>query len=404
MNRIIKTEEEYKKILEKIEELIDLDPDANTEAADQLEYYTLLAEDFESKHYPIDLPNPIDAIKYRMEHQNLSPRDLIPYLGSRSKVSEILNEKRPLTLAMIRALHFNLGIPAEILLQEQILDTEIDWLKFPIKEMVARGWIAEGVLDDLSSIVPNLKSFFNPLGSPLPIIKSALYRKSSHLRSGRTMDEYALAAWTCQVLRSAMESSQKRNFNPSNLSLDKMQALAHLSVYEDGPIRAQRFLNDLGISLVIEPHFPGTHLDGAAIVSNQNMPVIGLTIRFDRLDNFWFSLMHELAHIYLHRDKNIANFFDDLEVDIDQEVEVDEFEKEADELAREVMIPILEWKNSPASRIPMASAAEALASKLNISPAIVAGRMRYELNAYRHLNNLVGHGEVRLLFKGVTWS
>jgi HTH-type transcriptional regulator/antitoxin HigA len=404
MNRIIKTEEEYKEILEKIEELIDIDPDIGTEAGDQLEYYTLLVENFESKHYPIELPNPIDAIKYRMEHQNLSPRDLIPYLGSRSKVSEILNEKRPLTLAMIRALHFNLGIPAEVLLQEQNLDTEIDWLKFPIKEMVARGWIAESILSDPSSIISHLKSFFSPLGSPVPIINSALYRKSSHLRSGRSMDEYALAAWTCQVVSNAVKNPQKNIFHSEKLSLEKMRMVAELSIYEDGPIRAQQFLADLGIPLVIEPHLPGTHLDGAAIISNQNMPVIGLTIRFDRLDNFWFSLMHELAHIYLHRDKNIANFFDDLEVNVEQEVEVDEFEKEADELAREIMIPLVEWKNSPASRIPMASAAESLANKLNINPAIVAGRMRYELNAYRHLNNLVGHGEVRLLFEDITWS
>jgi HTH-type transcriptional regulator/antitoxin HigA len=305
---------------------------------------------------------------------------------------------------MIRALHFNLGIPAEVLLQEQNLDTEIDWLKFPIKEMVARGWIAESILSDPSSIISHLKSFFSPLGSPIPIINSALYRKSSHLRSGRSMDEYALAAWTCQVVSNAVKNPQKNIFHSEKLSLEKMRMVAELSIYEDGPIRAQQFLADLGIPLVIEPHLPGTHLDGAAIISNQNMPVIGLTIRFDRLDNFWFSLMHELAHIYLHRDKNIANFFDDLEVNVEQEVEVDEFEKEADELAREIMIPLVEWKNSPASRIPMASAAESLANKLNINPAIVAGRMRYELNAYRHLNNLVGHGEVRLLFEDITWS
>lgn len=118
MIKVIKTNEQYEKALEAIEELIDLDPQPGTEDADKLELLTLLISNYEKEHFPIPLPEPIEAVKFRMEQQGLSPKDLIPYMGTRSRVSEILNGKRPLTLKMIRALHKGLDIPAEVLLQE----------------------------------------------------------------------------------------------------------------------------------------------------------------------------------------------------------------------------------------------------------------------------------------------
>jgi len=97
---------------------VDLDPVPGSEEHDQLELLTLLISVYEKEHYPIGLPDPIEAIKFRMEQQNLSKKDLIPFLGSRSKVSEVLSGKRPLSLTMIRALHNGLRIPAEVLLQK----------------------------------------------------------------------------------------------------------------------------------------------------------------------------------------------------------------------------------------------------------------------------------------------
>jgi HTH-type transcriptional regulator / antitoxin HigA len=84
---------------------------------DELELLTLLIENYEEAHYPIDFPDPVEAIKFRMEQQGLSPKDMIPYLGSQSKVSEVLNHKRPLSLAMIRALSQGLDIPIEVLVR-----------------------------------------------------------------------------------------------------------------------------------------------------------------------------------------------------------------------------------------------------------------------------------------------
>jgi HTH-type transcriptional regulator/antitoxin HigA len=173
-----------------------------------------------------------------------------------------------------------------------------------------------------------------------------------------------------------------------------------LSSQDKGPLLARDFLREQGIALIIEPHLPRTHLDGAAILYRQGgNPVIGLTIRYDRLDNFWFCLMHELAHVALHLDGE-SHFYDDLDLE-----EQNEFrEQEADQLARETMIPERVWKTSPASTLQSPDAADLLARKLEISPAIVAGRMRYEFKAYRLLKNMVGHGEVRRLFPEVEWE
>ena len=89
----------------------------NTPAGDRLDVLVVLVEAWEAKHYPLDLPDPIEAIKYHMEQQGLSPHDLIPFIGGRNRVYEVLARKRPLTLKMIWRLHKGLGIPAESLIK-----------------------------------------------------------------------------------------------------------------------------------------------------------------------------------------------------------------------------------------------------------------------------------------------
>jgi len=110
----IKTEEQYKVTLQQIKGLWNCAE--NTPEADLLEVLSILAEDYENKHYPIAPPDPIEAIKYKMEENDLTPNDLIPFIGSRSKVSEVLNRKRPLTFNMAKKLFKGLNIPAETLL------------------------------------------------------------------------------------------------------------------------------------------------------------------------------------------------------------------------------------------------------------------------------------------------
>lgn len=114
--KVIKSEHDYELTLGRIEALMDSEP--NTPEGDELELLTALVEIYERERFPIGLPEPIEAIRFRMEQGGLQQQDLVPYVGSRSKVSEILSRKRPLSLRMIRALHRGLGIPAEVLLQE----------------------------------------------------------------------------------------------------------------------------------------------------------------------------------------------------------------------------------------------------------------------------------------------
>ncbi|MBS3756939.1 MAG: transcriptional regulator [Desulfobacterales bacterium] len=116
VNRLIKTETDYTEALGRIASL--MEAEAGTAEADELELLATLVEMYEETRYPINLPDPVDAILFRMEQAGLKQKDLIPYIGSRSKVSEVLNRKRPLSLSMVRRLHNSLGIPAEVLLQE----------------------------------------------------------------------------------------------------------------------------------------------------------------------------------------------------------------------------------------------------------------------------------------------
>ncbi|GAB3512830.1 helix-turn-helix domain-containing protein [Emticicia fontis] len=110
----IKTKEQYQEYLKIIDSLIDCEEDTLEE--ETLELVSILVEDYESKHYAIEAPDPIEAIKIKMEEEGLKRKDLAPYFGSSSRVSEVLNRKRPLTLEMIRKLHQGLGISAKTLL------------------------------------------------------------------------------------------------------------------------------------------------------------------------------------------------------------------------------------------------------------------------------------------------
>ncbi len=112
----IKTRRDYNRALKEIEGL--MDARRNTPEGDRLDVLVTLVEAWEAKHFPLDLPDAVEAIKYHMDQKGLAPRDLVPLIGSRNRVYEVLARKRPLTLAMVRRLHEKLGIPAESLIKE----------------------------------------------------------------------------------------------------------------------------------------------------------------------------------------------------------------------------------------------------------------------------------------------
>jgi HTH-type transcriptional regulator/antitoxin HigA len=111
----IKTQRDYRRALKEIEAL--MNARRNTPEGDRLDVLVTLVEAWEAKHWPLDLPDAVEAIKYYMDQQGLVPRDLIPFIGTRNRVYEVLARKRPLTLPMIQRLHEGLGIPAESLIK-----------------------------------------------------------------------------------------------------------------------------------------------------------------------------------------------------------------------------------------------------------------------------------------------
>lgn len=111
----IRTEDDHELALEEIEQLWSAEP--GTDDADRLDVLATLVDAYETKHHPIPPPDPVDAIVFRMDQLGLTRRDLEPYIGTRARVSEILNRTRKLSLAMIRRLHAELGIPADVLIQ-----------------------------------------------------------------------------------------------------------------------------------------------------------------------------------------------------------------------------------------------------------------------------------------------
>ena len=114
----IRTESDYKAALRQISTLMEADPEPGTPEGDRLDILATLVQAYEARHFPIGAPDPVEAIKFRMEQSGLTVKDLEPIIGRSNRVYEVLNHKRPLTLAMIRRLHRSLGISAEVLIAE----------------------------------------------------------------------------------------------------------------------------------------------------------------------------------------------------------------------------------------------------------------------------------------------
>lgn len=394
--KVIKTEQDYQEALKLAEELISHDPNPDSEEGEQLSLISTLIQDYEARIFPESLPNPIEAIKFRMEQAGLKPADLIPYLGSRSRVSEILSGKRQLTIDMIRALSEGLGIPAKVLIQEMTQDSESKYQRWDIrlvKLMEKRGYFGNMSLEryDKTDLLENLFSTREANINPV-----ALLRKTSYRSSLRT-DKDILSAWMIRVLRVAKEIKMSVKYKPGRIDISFMRNLIKLSTQEKGPLLAQEQLKEVGIKLIIEPHLSKTYLDGVVIFAEEDNPIIGLTVRHDRLDNFWFTLLHELSHVGRHYGQNFEIFFDEkLEEKNGVEFTAKDKEKEADEWAEEAILPKYKWEISPAKIIPSPMAAQSLANELGIDIAVVAGIIRFKHANYFYLHKIINDEKKRV--------
>jgi HTH-type transcriptional regulator/antitoxin HigA len=378
-----------------------LDPKPNSKEENELELLALVIQDFERQTVPHVKADPIESILFRMDQMQLTRKELIPYIGSISKVSEVLSRKRPLSLPMIRRLNQGLGIPADILIEDVETDSslvdqepEMDFTRFPLKEMLERGCFGdfEGNVQRLKDYAEDLvRKFMQDL---LPKrMEPAFLRAPLHQRGDRQADEMAILAWRMCVLRKAREVISTREYKHGTITPEWLRELAKLSAFDEGPKLAKEHLARHGITLVIEKHFKRTFLDGAAMLDNDR-PIVALTLRHDRVDNFWFALLHELAHVAKHLKPETPVFIDDLD-----RTNLQTVEGEADAMAQEALIPNKSWSAAKVRQTLASEDVIAYADEIGVHPAIVAGRLRHEEKNYRLLSHLIGKtGQVSQTF------
>jgi HTH-type transcriptional regulator/antitoxin HigA len=399
--KAIRTEAGHAAALDRIGALMGAKP--GTPEGDELDVLADLVEHYEEKHVPMGYPSPVAALEFRMDQAGLAPRDLMPFIGTRAKVSEVLSGRRPLTMRMARALHEHLGIPAEVLLQQPgepvvVSLKDLDWRKFPVNEMVKLGWIPKAAKSAATRAGKYIMDLIRSAGGN-EVAVAALYRRNDHARTNAKSDSYALKAWCWRVLAVANQNRPKKAYVSGTVTTELLRDVARLSWSGDGPRLAKEFLAKHGIPLVIVPHLKRTYLDGAALKLGDGTPVVALTLRYDRLDNFWFCLLHELAHVGRHLESGEDTaFVDDLTLRRVDRSQVDVKEAEADEWAEEALIPKDLWETSAVRDRPTPMAVVQFANTLQIHPAIVAGRVRFERTNFRMLSHFVGSGEVRRQF------
>jgi HTH-type transcriptional regulator/antitoxin HigA len=391
--RIIRTRDEYEAALARLAVLMRTDLASGSDEEDEFELLRLVVADFEGKHQQPCPVQPLDAIAFRMGQQRLSRKDLVPYIGSLSRVSDVLAGRRPLTLAMMRRLHQGLGIPAASLIgaddQVSLDDDEpqYDYTKFPLAEMAERGLLggrkftAKELREDAENLVTEF--MHQTCGGSLP--EQARLRAPMHQNGARSMDHYALIVWRARVLCKAKKSPPRGHYKEGVITDAWLRDVAKLSAFDGGPRLAQEQLSRHGICLVFERHFKKTYLDGAAMLEG-TLPVIGLTLRHDRVDNFWFALLHELVHVGKHLRPGHAFIADNLE----DKTRLERAEEEqADEGAREALIPTQLWERAAVRSTHSVDDALSLAREAGVHPAIVAGRLRHVTGNWRLLASLI---------------
>lgn len=247
-----------------------------------------------------------------------------------------------------------------------------------------RGWLEsdEPHEDAVSQLVRYIANHVLRHGTP------------SLLRTGLNVvdhsGDWTLLSWKAQVTRVAEKIIEEREPVYRALDVSWLVDLVRLSRLDDGPARARDLLLEHGIVLVIEPHITGMKVDGAAFLVD-GVPVIGMTLLRDTLDNFWYTLLHEVGHVILHyRTGLAAGFFDDV-----TSTEVDGLEDEANTFASNLLIPDDLWTRSPARIAKAAGPVEKLAQQLGIHSAIVFGRIRMERRDYSLFSNKLGRGLIR---------
>ncbi len=396
--KAIKTAEQHADALKRVAELASRFKTLPECQRDELEVLTVLIQKYENDHIDIPPPTPLEAIRFRMLQMGYKSKDLGVLLGAASRASEVLSGKRQLSHEMMRRLRDEWGIPADSLLgpSASAKSPEADAEKpkpdpadYPMKQMYDRGYF-DGFSGRWRADSKDKEGLLDRLFSSLP---TRMEQVPAFARQGggekAKVNPHALDAWRARVLVRAARETKATPWDPTAVDDDFLRWLAGLSYLDDGPRLACEALLEKGIAVIIEARLDQTHLDGSALLADGGHPVIGLTLRQNRLDNFWFTLFHEIGHVMRHLSSDTPTIFD---VEIDQK-HGDRIEREADEFALDTLIPPDRWEEVKGLRY--AKDIRAAASRLRVGAAVIGGRLRREANDYRLHRTLVGYGKAR---------
>ncbi|MDD2229943.1 MAG: ImmA/IrrE family metallo-endopeptidase [Candidatus Cloacimonetes bacterium] len=406
--KVIKSAKDYHIATEKLSILMDHNPNVGSKEYKLMELLIVLIEKYEDEKFDLGTLDPIEAVKIRMGEKGLKQRDLVSYIGSPVKVSEVLNRKRNLTFEMMKSLSEVLDIPAEVFFRYKTnsMPSTTSTLenRIPLKEIVGKHWLPYassigGVAKKSKELLSNF--FSNKVFYDFAFSNGTTYKRQL-IRKGSNIDEVSLATWIYMVLELASNVRTPKSYSKSMLTDEAIATIRNYSNRCDGPLLVRDYLLSLGIILVILPHLKKTHIDGAAMMMpNKRNPIIALTLRHDRVDNFWFCLFHELGHILHHLSSNMI-IAENLDV-IDDD---DNNEREADAFARNKLIPEDSWNafymNGLGNFSP--ESVERYARNIGINPAIVAGRIRYQTQRWMILSRMVGHHEIRKVYGNEYYS
>jgi len=327
--------------------------------------------------------------------QGLTQHELALKLGMREQQIQRYEQERYQTANLNRigliaqALRLTVNIEAHIFENsDEFSGLQFDPRKLPVREMKKRGWLDNVEIENAARPADfELAGAFIAQctgGNQL----TAMHRQN--LKLGAKADPYAILAWKARVLQKARAV---RNMLGSSKNIDPIfiKKLVSLSTTPDGIIEAISRLRNIGVIVVFESHLKSTYLDGAALLLDNTTPVIAMTLRHDRLDNFWFVLLHELGHIVRHRESGLQDgFFDD-----DSVPAIAQLENEADEFASGALIPDEIWKSSFVRFTKSRDQVLEFASRVGVGASVVAGRIRSERNDYSLFSDLVGTSEVK---------
>ena len=348
------------------------------------------------KNTPYINVGPGEFIKEEMEIRNWTNEDLSQVLGLNPKtISEILNDQQRITINTAKILSkafgqspqywLNLDNNYRLHLKENNNEEEVEiksqiYERMPVNDMVKRGWIKKP--NDVNELKNCFMNFYNMVEFNFEYLDNQILPATRKSDAFSNFNKYFLLAWT-QMAKHSCEKFKVNEFNKKNLN-DLAENITIYSTKTNGVSKFLRELTDAGVIFICLSHLPKTYLDGASFLCKDN-PVVVYTKRYDRLDNFWFTIAHEIGHILKHIKSEKDIFVDDLKVK-----DSSNLEKDADDFAEEILkveqiLDYFEGYKHYTSEYRIEEAAD----ELNIHPAIIVGILKYYgILMYNRLNHL----------------